>query len=355
MEICFLIHDITARAGTERAQANLANALRKCGERVSIWSCYGRRNPPSFPLVDGVELFYGLRRRLPMFLDYPWLICTFAFFILRRRPVWIVCTDTNRLIVALLAAFVPGVRLAAWEHFAIAHSVTKARGKLARWLAARLATCIVTLTKRDAEEFLRHFAPKGTITTIPNILSLPPLQPKERRKEVLAIGRLVPQKGFDLLCRAWALSHSQLPDWSLRIVGEGAARDELRLLVSTLGIEARVQFSEYSANPFSLYSECGIFVLSSRFEGLPFTLIEAMACSAPCISFDCPNGPREVIRDGENGMLIPAKNVRALADALVKLGRDPILRCRLGDEAQHIAKAYSEAQIAALWQAVLAL
>jgi glycosyltransferase involved in cell wall biosynthesis len=353
MKICFIIHDITERAGSERAQANLANALTSRGESVSIWSCYCRNSSPGFNISSGVEVSYGRRKPLPYFLDYPWLICAFALFVIRRRPQWIVCTDTNRLIVALLAVLVPGVQLAVWEHFALSHSITKARGRLSRRLASMLASSIVTLTERDRELYSELFSPSGTVTTIPNILKLPLVESSVRRQEVLALGRLAPQKGFDLLIEAWSIARQSLPTWSLRIVGDGPMRDELARQASSLGIESSVTFAPFSENPFSLYSECGIFVLSSRFEGLPFVLIEAMTCGAACVSFDCPNGPREVIRSGVNGILVPAEGVNALANALVKLGENPALRERLGEAARGVSQTFSEPRVTASWHQVL--
>jgi glycosyltransferase involved in cell wall biosynthesis len=353
MKICFIIHDVTARAGTERAQANLANTLDARGESVSIWSCYRRNLSPGFRLSSGVKVSYGRRNPLPWFLDYPWLMCAFALFVIRHRPQWIVCTDTNRLIVALLAAFVPGVRLAVWEHFALSHSITKGRGMLARRLSAVLASRIVTQTERDAKLYAELFAPSGTITTIPNIAIRPATEKAVRRQEVLAMGRLAPQKGFDLLLEAWSIALKRLPDWSLRIVGDGQLRDQLVRQASTLGIETRVIFTPFSDDPFSLFSQCGIFVLSSRFEGLGLVLIEAMTCGAACISFDCPNGPREVIRNGVNGLLVPAERVDALASAMVILGENPMLRHRLGNAARSVSRKFSEPRVAARWHDVL--
>jgi glycosyltransferase involved in cell wall biosynthesis len=355
MKICFIIRDVTLRAGTERAQANLANALAARGETISIWSCYGRGKPQAFAVSSDVAVRHGCQRSLPWFLDYPWLICSFAFFVLRSRPRWVICTDTNRVIIALLAVFLPGVRLAVWEHYPVSHSVTKARGRLARRLAAVLASVSVTLTERDADLYARLYTPSGRVTTIPNIVSPPVLKVVPRRQEILAVGRLTSEKGFDLLLEAWARAINRLPGWSLRIVGDGPMRGQLSQQICDLGVEQRVTLAPFVQNPFPLYRECGVFVLSSRFEGLPFVLIEAMTQGAPCISFDCPNGPSELIRNQINGLLIPPEQVQSLANAIVELADNPDLRQKLGDAARNVADSFSEARIAARWQGILCL
>lgn len=353
MKICFIIHNVSARAGSERAQANLVNALSTRGESISIWSMYGQGKPPGFSLAGGVKVSYGARKPLPFFLDYPWLACAFAVHVMRLRPEWIVCTGANRLIVALLASFVPGVKVVIWEHFPVTNSVTKPRGRLARKIASVVASRIVTLTKSDQDLYATLYAPSGGITYIPNIVLSPGATGAARGKEILAMGRLSREKGFDLLLEAWSVAMPRLPEWSLRIVGDGQMRGELVRQASRLGIEDRVAFAPFSDDPFSLYSSCGIFVLSSRFEGLPFVLIEAMTCGTACISFDCPNGPREVIRNGVNGLLVPAERVDALAGAMVKLGENPMLRQRLGNAARNVSKPFSEPRVVARWQEVL--
>jgi glycosyltransferase involved in cell wall biosynthesis len=240
MKICFIIHNVTARAGSERAQASLANALSARGESISIWSMYGAGKSPGFPLASSIKVSFGLRMPLPYFLDCPWLACVFAVHVIRQRPDWIVCTGANRLIIALLAACVPGVKIVVWEHFPVTNSVTKVRGRLARKIASIIASRIVTLTRSDKDLYAALYAADGRVTHIPNIVQSPGAAWRVRRKEVLAMGRLSREKGFDLLLEAWALAMPQMPDWSLRIVGDGRMRDELVRLAASLGIEHSV-------------------------------------------------------------------------------------------------------------------
>src|ERR1035437_3853219 len=165
------------------------------------------------------------------------------------------------------------------------------------------------------------------VSRIPNIVFPPGPNGALRRKEVLAMGRLSHEKGFDLLLAAWSIAVELLPEWSLRIVGDGQLREQLVRQASTLGIERRVIFAPFSGDPYSLYSECGIFV--------------------------CPNGPREVRRPGVNGLLVPAERVDALASAIVKLGENPMLRQRLGNAARSVSKPFSEPRVVARWHEVL--
>ena len=362
MEICFMIRDITERAGVERVQINLANALTARGDKISIWSCYCRNGFPCFELSSNVEVSYGRRKPLPFFLEhpwlmfafeYPWLMLAFALFVFRRRPQWIVVTDTNRLFAALLGALVPGVRLAVWEHFPLSVRMTRARERMTRRVAGILAERIVTLTGRDTALYVKHYSRSDRVAAIPNIVRLPAQTGVDRRQEILAVGRLSPQKGFDFLLQAWLLASEKLPGWSLRIMGEGPMRDQLLQLTTSLGIESTVFFESFASDPYPFYSNCGIFVLSSRWEGLPTVLMEAMVCGAPCISFDCPNGPRELIRNGVNGILLPPENIDALAEAIVRLGNDPMLRRTIGAEARRLSAQVSDSSVVAQWHALL--
>lgn len=194
---------------------------------------------------------------------------------------------------------------------------------------------------------------------IPNPL-VPPLKPADdvsivREGEthiLLAVGRLHAYKGFDLLLRAFALAYDKHPQWILRIVGDGPQRVELQRMASDLGLAERVQFIGSVDDPEPEFRAADLFVLSSRFEGFPNALCEAMAAGLPVVSFDCPWGPSEIIHNGVDGILVPPADVNALGAVLSRLMADPAERARLAERAPEIMARLDLSKILLLWEAL---
>jgi GalNAc-alpha-(1->4)-GalNAc-alpha-(1->3)-diNAcBac-PP-undecaprenol alpha-1,4-N-acetyl-D-galactosaminyltransferase len=175
----------------------------------------------------------------------------------------------------------------------------------------------------------------------------------EGRPTVLAMGRLEPQKGFDLLLTAFAQCARKHSDWILRIIGDGTERKRLRMLACKLGITSRVTFDGVIRETANAFRSAEIFVLSSRYEGFPNVLLEAMAFGLPVISADCPSGPREIIRSEVDGILVPVNDVDALAKAMDRLMGAEGERKLLGARAMEVRDRFSLARVGAMWQAVL--
>jgi glycosyltransferase involved in cell wall biosynthesis len=175
------------------------------------------------------------------------------------------------------------------------------------------------------------------------------LQPGRR---VVALGRLDPQKGFDLLLAAFAAVAPHYPDWRLTIYGTGPEGEHLERIRRERQLMDRVELPGWATDPQRVFHEADLFVLPSRYEGFPNALLEAMACGVASISFDCDSGPREILRHELDGLLVPSADVVALATAMDRLMNDEALRAQLGRNAQEVSQRFSEASFFRRWDAV---
>ena len=211
---------------------------------------------------------------------------------------------------------------------------------------------LVVLTETDKTDWQK--AGCNNVTVIPNICSLDgtDLPKTSRTKTLLAVGRLHEQKGFDLLLRAWQPIEKTHPEWSLRIVGEGPERTRLETQIREQGLQ-RALLAGRTDDVAKEYASASLFVLSSRYEGLPLVLIEAMWCGLPCIAFDCPQGPSELLNN-ERGWLVPNGDIAALSAQLEYAIAHPEQAAERARKAQTFAQTtYSEETIMPQWQQII--
>lgn len=189
------------------------------------------------------------------------------------------------------------------------------------------------------------------ISVIPDPLSfVPTLHSTLTEKRVIAVGRYVYQKGFDLLLQAWASIERQHPDWQLVVFGDGD-RTSYERQMEELGVDAgRCHLNGPTSNIQQEYANSSLFVFSSRFEGFGMVLVEAMACGLPVVSYACPCGPKDIVRDGEDGLLVENGNVEALASALSRLMSDESLRHSMSQAGRKNVQRFSMEQIALSWK-----
>lgn len=277
--------------------------------------------------------------------------------IIRSRPDIIISSLDKTNILVSLASIGCGIPLIVCEHNDPAESKIGGRGwELLRKLTYSRADALVVETNVERSFFGPGIRRRTSV--IPNGVTLPAGSnaPPSRRKcnhKIIAVGRLANQKGFDLLLQAFSKVHPRFPQWSLTVWGDGPERGTLEELRDRLGLTASVQFPGRTQNPFKEMAESDLFVLSSRYEGFPNVLLEAMTCSLPVISFECSSGPGEIIRDQLDGILVPPRNVNALADAMAYLIDNPELRTQLGERAKEVVQRFGLEKVMGQWEELL--
>lgn len=208
---------------------------------------------------------------------------------------------------------------------------------------------LVVLTRKDMQDWQE--AGCTNVICIPNPCSLDGQEqpiPTEKKKVVLAVGRLHEQKGFDLLLQAWEYIEKSYPKWTLRIVGEGPKRSELEKQIKELGLE-RAELAGSMSNVANEYAEASLFVLSSRYEGFSLVLSEAMWSGLPCVAFDCPQGPAELLGNNR-GWLVPNGDITALAKQIAYAIGHPEEAAQKAAQAKAYAQhTYSEEAIMPQW------
>jgi len=352
--IAYCIPSLDHSGGMERVLTTKANYLAdQLGYDVSIIITDDKGTDPYFPLSEKVQVF-----QLDVNIDSLWKYPTWKRLYLYKKKMMLY----KRRLVQCLKLIKPDITISLLRreinflcdikdgsaklgeiHFGryryreanfsflpqfVNQLITK------RWMAqldqkVQQLDRFVVLTHEDAY----YWKGLSNLAVIPNPITI------ERgdvsacsSKQVIAVGRYTHQKGFDLLIYAWQIVHKRHPNWTLNIYG-GGDNNVYQALVSKLSLNESVICHRQVNDILKKYVRCSIFILSSRFEGLPLVLMEAMSVGLPCVSFACPCGPRDIIHDGEDGILCENGNIQALAEGICKLIEDESLRKEMGRKA----------------------
>jgi glycosyltransferase involved in cell wall biosynthesis len=363
MKILFYIFSLGG-GGAERTTVNLANYWAKLGWQISIVT-------PAAIALDAYALDPAIER---ISLNLPDIGASVTGKLMRavirakalrrvlvsaKPDVALGVMDTSCATLALATLGLSSALPVGWVHIHPPCDPQRPIWRLLLSITYGRLPAITTLTHETAS-WLRLNTFARQIEIIPNPVQwpLPDGQPridadsicKPGRKLLLAAGRLAPQKGFDMLLDAFAMLCDRRPDWDLAIIGEGAERQGLEAQVSKLGLGARAVLPGWAGNIAELYRRADMYVMSSRYEGFPNTLAEAMAHGLPAVSFDCETGPRDIIRDGIDGFLAPREDVPALTASLDRLMSDGELRTRFGASAQEVRDRYSLQKVTQMWE-----
>jgi GalNAc-alpha-(1->4)-GalNAc-alpha-(1->3)-diNAcBac-PP-undecaprenol alpha-1,4-N-acetyl-D-galactosaminyltransferase len=219
------------------------------------------------------------------------------------------------------------------------------------------ASCVTVLTEESLRFFSSVAGIRGRIIPnplTPSVFSSSDEMPRQKNgKTLMAMGRLSGEKGFDLLLSAFSVVSKRRPEWTLEILGEGPLRGHLESRVQRLGLAGRVRMPGFTLWPFDALRGADLFAMSSLCEGFPNALLEAMACGLAVVSFDCPSGPRHIIRNGVDGMLVPPRNDQAMAAALDRLMGDEAERKRLAARGPEVVERFGVERVMSMWEELI--
>ncbi|MBD3756418.1 MAG: glycosyltransferase [Gammaproteobacteria bacterium] len=215
-------------------------------------------------------------------------------------------------------------------------------------------------------EWLRREVPYAHGTAIPNpcVFPLAESEPRIAPDDVmpaeshllLAVGRLSEEKQFKLLVQTFSNLAPRFPHWNLAILGEGAERQAIEAQIAAAGLSGRIFLPGRVGNVSTWYDRADLYVMSSRFEGFPNSLLEALAYGLAAVSFDCATGPSDLIDDGVNGFLVPpTKGAAGLLERLALLMSNPDIRAEFATQAAVVRERYSISQVGENWDRVLGL
>lgn len=342
MKILFFVSSMNA-GGAERVAASLANAWTQRGDEVCLVPTH-LGSSSSFYALDEAVRFQPLAAHMPWFP--PFLTPLRKLRAIRRiyddfAPDIVVSFLTNvnvNVLMALRQVKTP-VLVCERTNPVVSQSAGHKLQKLRTTLYPKASRVVVQTA--DAATAFSAVAPHlSQLAVIPN--PIPPqladmplntVVGKTSNCRLIAMGRLVPAKQFDQLIRVFAQLASKFPQWSLHIYGEGPERENLQHQIEKLGCSSQVSLKGRTDEPWQVLSEAQLFVLTSAYEGFPNVLLEAMTLGLPCVTVDCPSGPKEISNEGRDAVLVPMHQDLVLHNALELLMKDASLRATFGHRA----------------------
>lgn len=355
--------------GAERVTATLANHWARQGWDITIVTLAGAER--DFYTLDeavrriALDMAVQSRHAVQGLINNVRRIAALRRILRRERPTVAVGMMTTANAILALAGRLAGIPTVGEEHI---HPPAFPLGRL--WESARgrtypLLHAVVALTG-DSAAWLRERAPAPRIVVIPNPVEYPlPAHPPSvppahlfaslpGSRVLLAVGRLEAQKGFDRLIIAFAKVAQRHPDWSLVILGRGNLHEALIWQAAELGIGERIALPGAVGNMGEWYEAADLYALTSRFEGFGNTLVEALAYGLPVVAVDCQTGPREIVRHGVDGLLVPQDDPAALAAALDRMMGDKSRRERFSARAIEARDRFAISKIAKEWESLFA-
>lgn len=353
--LCVISHLLPG--GAEKVMATVANHFASLGYEVTITTLVGTTTPSAYPLAKSIALVLpgrAPRRLANSSIRRLQALVRLHFLGSQTSPdAVLVFGSLTNLFTLIALPRLAGRTIVAERSDPVAQQLSWA-ARTMRAIAYRWAG-LIAIQSRYAGSYFKGFG-LHPIALLRNPIKLPSSsrEPAAESRLIVAVGRLIASKGYDVLLQAFAIAAPRIPGWHLRIVGAGPELPRLTAMVQGLGLGDSIEFTGFRADPASDYEQAGIFVISSRHEGFPNALCEAMAMALPVIATNCPGGVTELIDHRHNGLLVAVDDVEGMAHALTELAESAELRRRLGREAKlSLDRGFAADSVLASWLATV--
>ena len=320
VNVCFLSGDMSRTGGTERVLSIIANELSKKDDKfnIHILSITNESNSSYFDLNKNIKTERILKNKDVNFKKhYFQVVKGIRQYIKKNKIDILIDVEVIASLFSIPAALFTKTRLIAWEHFNFYEDNGSSLRVFSRRLISRFSDCIITLTEQDKINYLNNLKIKGKIDFIYN-----PMENGDstscdiKAKQLISVGRLTYQKGFDMLCEVAKEVLKDNPEWKWIILGDGEDKEKLESKIKEYNLQGKLILKGKVSNVEDYYKNSSLYVMTSRFEGLPMTLLEAKTYKLPIVSFNCLTGPSEIVKNNVNGLLINPENVEAMSNKL---------------------------------------
>ena len=339
--------------GAERVVSLLANHFAEIGHHVRVITFYGKDAYDFHPDVKCIRFH---KKSIINYASFRGFFSLLAFYFKRRNRPDYISTHINMVGYAtILPAKIYGIKSVVSEHSNHLHQSSTIPIRFLWHVLFRLPNAITVLTKFDLA-FFKKINPNTVVMENPSSFAINNDVPKEREKTIMAVGNLDRYmiKGFDNLLDIVYEVFKTNPDWNLNIVGGGEiGLAKLKSKVQKLRIENQVRFSGFRKDVKEIMAKSEIYILTSRYEGLPMVLIEAMSQKMACIAYDCVSGPSEIIDDGKNGILVSDQNKEEMIQKLGELMNNKKMRASLKANATKSLDKFSLDAVGEKWERLL--
>lgn len=355
--VVFVVYDTSLIGGAERISLMLANSLTS-DYKVTVISLFQKEDGPIIDLDSSIDHFVISDKARSLRL------CRFLF-------VWKIMKLLKRIgpshLVAVTAGVNPIVHLVAtrtgnpwiyWEHSSLQNQSYGKNHYRRQKLGIDKSDHVVVLTQPDKNSYIKEFQVESKkISVIPSyvdFLEEPPIY-NLNSKKIVSVGRLVDIKQFNHAILAAKKVFEKHPDWQWDIYGDGEERENLQELIEENQLQEQVRLKGNHKNPIEVLDQYAFLAVTSKFEGGPIVVLEAQSRALPVISYNCPVGPKTLIRHHVNGFLVKDQSLKDLVNAVNKLIESPDLRKEFSDHAMIDLETYSKKIIKKQWKKVLNL